>query len=117
MKKKMRQFCVILGIGIGYLVWIQVTSLSIPCLFHKITGWLCPGCGITTLFLCMFKLDFKGAFQANPFLFITGPVLIAELIYYNFMKMKGNKIPQWNNVLLVIYVVSLCIFGVWRNIL
>lgn len=117
MKKMLKQFCAVLGLGFGYVIWIRATSLSIPCLFRTITGWKCPGCGITTLFLCLLKLDFRGAFEANPFLFVTGPALLAELIWYDYLKINGRKLPKWNERLILLYAAALLIFGVLRNIL
>lgn len=117
MKKMVGKICVLLAIGAAYAVWVRATSLAVPCLFRKITGWLCPGCGITTLFLCLLKLDFRGAFQANPFLFVTGPALLAEIVYYDWIRTRGRKLPAWNNILLVLYIAALCVFGVLRNVL
>lgn len=105
----------ILIIGILYYIWARVTGIWIPCPFRKITGWLCPGCGITTLFMSLARLDFRGAFHANPFLFITGPVLLAEVIYDYVLRMKGRKLPKWNQICLYIYLVMLIAFGIIRN--
>lgn len=78
-----------LGLGTAYYIWLRLTGLAIPCVFRMITGWKCPGCGITTLILCIAKFDFAGAFQANPFLFVTGPALLLE-IGYSFWQ-RGEK--------------------------
>lgn len=107
---------IFLGLGIGYFIWLKLTGLAIPCLFRKTTGWLCPGCGITTLILSLAKLDFPGAYHANPFLFVTAPLLLAELGYSFVLRRRGKKLPKWNNVLVLFYCTALCIFGVLRNI-
>lgn len=113
----LRALWIFLGLGIGYFLWLKLTGLAIPCLFRKITGWLCPGCGITTLLLSLAAFDFTGAYQANPFLFLTGPLILAELGYYFFLQLRRKKLPAWNNTLLIIYCCALCLFGVMRNIL
>ena len=116
MGRKIKTLCIVLGIGVLYLFWVRMTGLSIPCLFRKMTGWLCPGCGITTLFVRLSRLDFHGAFQANPFLFVTAPLLAAEIIYYEYAQLKERPLPKWNQRALLVYVAALCVFGMWRNI-
>ena len=116
MGSKIKTLCIVLGIGVLYLFWVRMTGLSIPCLFRKMTGWLCPGCGITTLFVRLSRLDFQGAFQANPFLFVTAPLLAAEIIYYEYAQLKERPLPKWNQRALVVYIGALFMFGVWRNI-
>lgn len=116
MGKKRQILCVVLGGGILYLFWVRITGLSIPCLFRSVTGWLCPGCGITTLFVRLSRFDIAGAFRANPFLFVTGPLLVAEVIYYNYLLAGRQPLPRWNRRAVVIYAAALCVFGVIRNI-
>lgn len=38
-----------------------------PCGFFVYTGYPCPGCGLTTAFAHMIRLELSGAFHANPF--------------------------------------------------
>nr|WP_317378072.1 DUF2752 domain-containing protein [uncultured Faecalimonas sp.] len=114
-KKRAGKVAAILGAGAGYLLWLRRTGIGIPCMFHKITGWLCPGCGITTLILCLSKADIRGAFQANPFLFVTGPFLLTGILAEWYCSEKEKKRPRWMSRIWNIYIVALCIFGVIRN--
>lgn len=44
------------------------TQLGLPpCGFLVFTGYPCPGCGLTTAFAYMIRLDVLGAWGANPF--------------------------------------------------
>lgn len=44
------------------------TQLGLPpCGFLVYTGYPCPGCGLTTSFAHMIRLEVFGAFHANPF--------------------------------------------------
>lgn len=115
MKKKIGTIAPVLAVGAGYLVWLRMTGIGIPCMFHKITGWLCPGCGITTLVLCLSKFDIQGAFQANPFLFVTGPFLLIGMGAEWYWKEKKER-PLWIHRAWIIYAAALCIFGVVRNL-
>lgn len=113
--RKMNGVLLMLAAGLGYFVWIQITGLGIPCIFRTVTGWLCPGCGITTLILKLARLDMKGAFMANPFLMITSPLLIAEGIYAWYCGRKQRQLPKWNQYCLGLYIIALMLFGIIRN--
>lgn len=106
----------VLAAGLGYYIWIQLTGLAIPCIFRSVTGWLCPGCGITTLILHLVKLDIQGAWMANPFLFATGPLLIVEGLYVWHHARTGRQLAAWNQKLLIGYAAALLVFGVLRNL-
>lgn len=41
-------------------------GIGIPCLFHRLTGLLCPGCGNSRAALALLRLDFAAAFGYNP---------------------------------------------------
>lgn len=116
MQKTTKTWVGILGAGIAYYIWLKVGGMAIPCIFRKITGWKCPGCGITTMIWNMAELDFVTAYQANPFLFLTWPLLLAEIIYLIVLSYKNRKTPVWNEWLAGIYACALVIFGIVRNI-
>ena len=42
---------------------------TVLCPFKALTGLPCPGCGITHAFLALGRLDFAGAWAANPLVF------------------------------------------------
>jgi len=55
--------------------WILYTfppgagSFYPPCVFHRMTGLLCPGCGTTRALHQLLHGHVAAAFQLNPFLF------------------------------------------------
>lgn len=100
-------------VGVLYFVWIKMTGIAIPCVVQRVTGWKCPGCGITTLFYCLFQLRIQDAFWANPFLFVTMPFLIYESIREGLF---GPTNSRWNNGFLIGYLILLIAFGVFRNL-
>ncbi len=107
----------VLGAGVLYLIWIKATGWMIPCIFRRVTGLKCPGCGVTHMLLGLLRLDFTGARTQNAFLFYTLPLLAAEIIYARVMASKRKQLPRWNEVLLLIYCAALIVFGILRNIL
>jgi len=118
--KRIRLYAAVLLLGSVYCVWVRFTGLGIPCPIRMITGWKCPGCGITTLFVRLFKLDIHGAFEANSFLFLTLPFLAAELVFSEACYFRGDLIGKKartvNTVATCIYLVCLIAFGISRNI-
>lgn len=116
MNKRLKSVLILPALGIGYFVWLKLTDIAIPCLFRKITGLLCPGCGITTMVLCLADFDFKGAFAANPFLFVTSPFLIAELTYYFAKSLRDKTISKNNEKIVIVYCILFCSFGIARNV-
>ena len=99
-----------------YLMLRRMTGFSIPCIFRTVTGFKCPGCGVTHMLECMLKLDMKGAREANPFLFFTSPFLLFEIIYGFLVPHNNSKFHRINNYILIVYCIALIIFGVWRNL-
>ena len=115
-KKVITTASVLACIGICYLVWIKLTGLAMPCMFRYITGFKCPGCGITTMFTALASLDFKASFNANPFLFVTAPFLCVEIIYRIYLKYRNMKLPKDHETAVICYCAALCIFGIVRNL-
>lgn len=115
-QKEIRYLLIILGVGFGYYLWLNFTHLGIPCPFRTITGWLCPGCGITHMLIALIHLDFHTAYLENPFLLLTLPFLIVEILYQRYLQLTKQVNPQWNQVLLWLYVIALIIFGILRNL-
>lgn len=102
-------------LGFVYLLLIDL-GISIPCFFYKLTGFYCPGCGITRMFLSMLCLDFYQAFRFNPFLFILLPFfLILGIFQYErwLFNQKYVVIPNfvWNSLLIITIL-----YGILRNL-
>ena len=109
---------ILLAAGIAYLIFVRLTGLAIPCVFRLVTGFKCPGCGITTMCIHTSKLQFRSAFWDNIFLFVTWPYIIFAIIYSFFCKRVKKKNPAKSfSISLYLYIVLLIIWGVVRNII
>ena len=64
-RKQFRTAGVFFLLGLAYYIVTQLTPLRIPCLFQKITGLACPGCGISHFCIRLLHLDFLGAAREN----------------------------------------------------
>lgn len=109
----------ILGVC-GILLYYKIYNLygiGIPCVFHKITGFYCPGCGITRAIFSLLKLDFKSAIMNNLLIFLLSPFM---LFYFYirlknwFLDKKENSIyPNW---VWYLFLTITILFGFLRNI-
>lgn len=55
----------LLAVGVLYLVAAQVTGRGIPCPVYHLTGYACPGCGMTRALQALVRLDLAAAFGYN----------------------------------------------------
>ena len=109
---------VLVGIvGLGYAFFIQKTGYAIPCVFYKITGFYCPGCGVSRMCLSLLKGDIKAAFYANSMIMICIPILCLVGVKSLFDKRKYRKIKEKQiDRILWGFIIAFLIFGVMRNI-
>ena len=80
-KKTVRSTSETLILGIIYFIWLSITHKGIPCPFRLLTGYLCPGCGITHYLYAMIHLRLSEAFHANAFVFLLMPAGIIYWLY------------------------------------
>ena len=102
-----------------YALICTETGVGIPCLFYLITGWQCPGCGISRACLALLHLDFRGALQHHALIFViliyAGWTLSDATIRYI---RHGVWLPQLRPVVLNLCFLILFVgYGILRNIL
>ncbi|GAB3350699.1 DUF2752 domain-containing protein [Lysobacter tyrosinilyticus] len=86
------------------------------CVFHDLTGWYCPGCGITRALHALVHFDLKRALAMNAFL-VTSLPLLALMAAQGLMQKSLLPRPvarvafdgRW-------WIGALVVFGVLRNL-
>lgn len=76
---------------IGFLY--NILNVTQGCLFHRITGLYCPGCGGTRALLLFFRGDWLRSLQYHPmvmYLFITFSYILSRYAIAWYQK-KHNK--------------------------
>ena len=104
--------------GLLYGIFVSYTGLAIPCLFRKVTGLLCPGCGVAGMCVALLHLNWKGAFFCHPVLFVLLLPLTAVFICSaaGYVQNGRFRFARWQNLILYVSVAALVIFGVVRNL-
>lgn len=116
--KRIWQHCRLLLIsGSIYLLWLKTTGLSLHCPFYWLTGLYCPGCGITTMFICLTDGDLVSAWKANPAIILAAPFIIVQMLKHKSTDCppaltRPNQI-DYLTIALLIWFVS---FGILRNL-
>lgn len=81
-----------------------IAALKIPCIFHMLTGFWCPGCGITRSINALFHGHILASLRYNPAPFI---IIIFILLFYiqKILQINGVKkriLPADEKYLLII---------------
>lgn len=97
---------------------VLFTDFGIPCVFYEITGFKCPGCGISRMFAALARLDFIAAFKENPLVFLTGPFVLVYIVCaeIKYVRYGNRKMGKWETVVWAELCLALA-YGVLRNIL
>ncbi len=109
---------IVLLLGVLYAAFIKLTNIMVPCPIRKVTGWKCPGCGITRMCMALLSFDFGEAWRQNAFLCVAAPV-VAYLIVKNdvtFAKDGSRKMNTVDTILGVVTIVAGIVFAILRNI-
>ena len=59
------------------------------CLFRGLTGWPCPGCGMTTSLLALARGDAQASWTANPAGFGVAALLVGQAVVASAAMRRG----------------------------
>jgi len=90
------------------------------CIFYKLTGYKCPGCGSQRAIHYLLNFDIGKTFQENGLLVVSIPYILAY-IYLDIIKLKTQKQMRIKKILygykaFFVVLLVLIIFGITRNI-
>lgn len=89
-----------------------------PCLFHKLTGMHCPGCGATRAVGALVKGDLLQALAYNVLFILFLPVILVAGYRQARQLWTGEPARGWRLSSRMLYVVMALIISYWvlRNI-
>jgi len=123
MDRKTRVFSLILVqlalllAGCGYALFVRLTGIMIPCIFKKLTGLSCPGCGNTHVVMSFLRL--KPVLSYNYCFFLEAAYIIYVGVSVSKSWLKQGRIhyegkyPAIDITVLIIVI----LWWVLRNIL
>lgn len=117
-EKKLFNFLLMIILLITYLLVGNHFHFLLSCPIKTITGFYCPGCGITRMLLSLLKLDFYQAFRFNPLLFICLPFFGMYYLYdlYNTYKNREPKFKKFEPIIWYSLITIFLVYGILRNI-
>lgn len=121
-KRRKKAACVtgiVVGLLLLYALFYSVTGLAVPCIFHLVTGWKCPGCGISTFSIYFLQGRFQEALRENymaPFLYLY--MLWAGVAYCKSYIETGKKqVIVKPEILSWFFLAVILLWGIVRNVL
>ena len=105
-------------IGFLYFLFVSATHLYLPCPIRLVTGWKCPGCGISHYFVHLLHGEMREAFAANAFVFCLAPFALVYAGYraYRYVQDGFTRTRPIETAALVLVCVAAVAFGILRNL-
>jgi Protein of unknown function (DUF2752) len=93
-------------------------SLVPPCAFHALTGWWCPGCGMTRATHHLLHGDLVAALRYNALLpFVLTSIALVWFDWYartvGTRRVLAGRVPAWAPSVAIVVAVT---FAVVRNV-
>ncbi len=112
-------YTILLIIFVSYFFINKYTGFYIPCYIKAVTGYDCPGCGITRCLFALIQFRFKEAFFYNPLVFIYLPFIVSYFIYQSYLYLyekKDRYLVKIPNYIRIIILIITLLYGVLRNV-
>lgn len=115
--KVFSQISIVLLLGRIYLIIVRKIGKGIPCIFYKLTGLQCPGCGMTRAMVEIWKGHFRAAFHYNALSLTVFPVLCIYMLF-RLIHTEMNKVKEfyiWEYVVLIVLFLITIGYAYVRN--
>jgi hypothetical protein len=110
-------FGAIIAVGAVIFFFNPATAAFYPkCLFHKLTGLYCPGCGSTRALYCLLHGELREALRNNALLVLALPLIGGVLLARALRRQPPIAARQSSLGWLWMVLAAIVAFGVVRNI-
>lgn len=109
----------LVSLAIFYFIVDPGMSHVVPqCVFHRLTGLDCPGCGSQRMVHDLLHADFRRAWHHNAFLLCLTPVILIY-IWLEFFPGRANRLFRifHSSMMISLIGISIIAWGIIRNIL
>lgn len=88
------------------------------CPLYALTGYACPGCGLTRGFHALFHGDVATALGFNALILVWAVIFGYVLISLTLLAVRGRGLPMWPTTprFLWAFMIVLLAFGTLRNV-
>lgn len=83
------------------------------CPYRLLTGWACPGCGLTRAVHYLLHADVRAAFVHNPLAFVAAPLALGFAAAPRLL--DDVHASRWRTALGWIGLALTLVFWLWRN--
>ncbi len=108
------------GVASGAVAYFDPAQVHFfpVCPLYQMTGFACPGCGLTRGFHALFHGDVVTALDFNALIPVWVAVFAYVWISMLLLAVRGRGLPMWptNSTFLWGFLIVLLAFGVLRNI-
>lgn len=117
LKKLLKNLLIIVALGICYLCFFLKFGFGIPCIFKKVTGYKCPGCGMTRAIAQLWKGNVEQALYYNKLVLNVLPITCLYLLYRAVRYINGNDegFYIWEYAVLSVLLIVTIGYGILRN--
>lgn len=94
-------------------------GFGLSCVFHSVTGLLCPGCGNSRAALALLRLDFVSAWGYNP-LFLPEIFYIGWVYFFCCRSYIRGKTFTYNPPIPAMdmaFLAAIILWGILRNLI
>ena len=84
------------------------------CTFKQLTGVPCPGCGITRALVCLFKLDFVGAWSYNPMIYMHLLFVLLLVTVRKRIKLMKALVCADLSIAVLVWLISIITGDIWK---
>lgn len=109
-----------MGGGAGMVAYLDPAKASLfpVCPLFALTGFACPGCGLTRGFHALFHGDIITAIDFNALIPVWAVIFGWVFVSLLLVAVRGRGLPMWPTYpkFLWTFAIVLLVFGVLRNI-
>ena len=109
-----------LTVGSAYVAYFDPATFHLfpLCPLFELTGFACPGCGLTRGFHALFHGDVLTALHFNALIPVWAAVFGYVFVSLCLLAVRGRGLPMWPTAprFLWIFMTVLLVFGLIRNL-
>lgn len=93
-------------------LWMNRTFFCSSCIWVMVTGFPCPGCGLTRAGVAFLQGDFERAFRIHPFIYAIVVLSFFFCLYRYILKKSQRVFVKW----MIVLIIGMLVFYVYRMI-